>query len=47
MMGTQESQFLVSFVKPHKAVTSSTVSSWLKEGLSMTGIDITMFKSQD
>ena len=41
---TQESQVLVSFVKPHKAVTSSTVSRWLKEGLAVAGIDARMFK---
>ena len=41
--GTQESQALVSFVKLHKSVSSSTVSRWLKEGLSMAGIDTMMF----
>ena len=32
------------FVKSHKAVTSSTVSKWLKEGLLITEIDSRMFK---
>ena len=41
---TQKSQVLVSFVKPHKAVTSSTVSRWLKESLAIVEIDTRMFK---
>lgn len=41
---TKESRVLVSFVKPHKTVVSITISKWLKEGLSMAGIDIRMFK---
>ena len=43
--GTQGSQMLVSFVKPHKAVTSSTVSRWFREGVSMAEIDTKMLKS--
>ena len=42
--GTHESQVLVSLVKPHKAVTLSLVSRCLKEGLSMTETDTSMFK---
>ena len=40
---TKEFQVLVNFVKPHKAVTSSTVSRWLKEGWPIAGIDASMF----
>lgn len=40
----QESQVLASFVKPCKAVTSFSVSRWLKKGLSIAGIDTMMFK---
>ena len=42
--GTQETQVLVRFVKPHRALTSSTVSRCLKDGFPKTGIDTTMFK---
>ena len=31
IMGPQEFQILVSFVKPHKAVISSTVLRWLED----------------
>ena len=41
---TQKSQVLVSFMEPHKAVTSSTVSRWLKESLTIIEIDTRMFK---
>ena len=44
-LDTHESRVLVSFVKPHKAVTSSTVSRRLKEGLLVARIDTRMFKS--
>ena len=39
-----EPQVLVSFVKPHKAMSSSPVSRWLKQILEMTGIDINIYK---
>lgn len=43
--GAQKFQVLVSFMKPHKALTSFTVLRWFRNGLSMAGIDIRMFKS--
>ena len=44
--GNQESQVLVSFVKSDKVVISSSVSRWLKNGLSMAGIDTRISKGQ-
>ena len=38
-------KLLISFRKPHNAVTTSTVSRWLKETLRLSGIDITVYKS--
>lgn len=38
-------KLLISFCKPHNAVTTSTVSRWLKETLRLSGIDITVYKS--
>jgi len=38
--GVSESQLLLSFVKPHGAVKSATVSRWLTEILSKSRIDI-------
>ena len=34
----------VHFIKPHRVVTSSTVSRWLKEGLRMADINTGPFK---
>ena len=34
-----ETKLLISFIKPHKAVTSSSVARWLKSVLSAAGID--------
>ena len=39
-----ETQVLVSFVKPHKAMSSSTVSRWLKQIVEIAGIDTVIFK---
>ena len=38
-----ESQLLISFVKPHKAVSTQTVSRWILEVLSQAGIDTKTF----
>lgn len=38
-------KLLISFCKPHNAVTTSTISRWLKETLRLSGIDITVYKS--
>ena len=42
--GGNETQVLVSFTKLHKAVSSSTVSRWLKQALEKAGIYIEIFK---
>ena len=38
-----ETKLLISFIKPHKAVTSSSVARWLKSVLSAAGIDTAIF----
>jgi len=38
-------QLFISFIKPHKPVTSSTIARWLKETLSAAGIDTEIFKA--
>ena len=40
-----EKQLLISHVKPHKKVVSSTVSRWLLLGLNMAGVDTDQFKA--
>ncbi|XP_068671322.1 uncharacterized protein [Montipora foliosa] len=39
-----ESQFLVSYTKPHKAVSRDTIGRWVKTVLSSAGIDTKKFK---
>ena len=43
--GVEESQFLVSYLKPHKPVSPTTVSRWLGQALAMAGIDTEVFKA--
>jgi hypothetical protein len=38
-----ESQLLVSFVKPHKAVAKDTIARWVKSILKQAGIDTVKF----
>ena len=40
-----EDSLSVSYLKPHSAVTSSTISRWLKTVMNLSGIDITVFKA--
>ena len=37
-------QLLLSFQKPHKPVSTDSISRWLKEVLAMSGIDTTVYK---
>jgi hypothetical protein len=37
------SRLIVSYIKPFKQVTSSTIGRWIKIGLSCSGIDTTVF----
>ena len=39
-----ETQLLISFISPHKAVTGSTVPGWIKKVLHLAGIDTNIFK---
>ena len=39
----RETKLLVSIIKPHKAVSSSTVARWLKSLLEASGIDTPIF----
>ena len=39
----QRDQVVVALIKPHKAVTSSTIARWLKSLLEAAGIDTTVF----
>ena len=41
--GKGKSQLLLSFVKPHNLVVSSTISGWIKNVLREAGIDIKIF----
>ena len=38
-----ESRLFVSFIRPHKAITSSTIARWLKTILQQAGVDIAIF----
>ena len=40
-----EGQLLLSFISPHKFVTTQTVSRWIVEVLSLSGIDTSVFKA--
>ena len=42
--GFEESQLLVSHIKPHKPVSPSTVSRWLGQVLAMAGINTSLVK---
>lgn len=39
-----ESKLLISFIKPHKSVKSSTAAGWLKNILKEAGVDSEVFK---
>ena len=38
-----ENRFFISFIKPHKAVTSSSIARWLRTILEEAGIDSSIF----
>ena len=42
---SDDSQFFISFVKPHKSVKACTLARWMKQILSVAGVDILMFTS--
>ena len=39
-------KLLISYVKPHRAITSNTISRWIKQVLTLSGIDATIFKAR-
>ena len=39
------SKLFISFIRPHKPVSTSTVGRWIKSVLSSAGIDISVFKA--
>ena len=41
-----ESKFFLSFIAPHKAVTSSTIGRWLNEVLKTVGVDVSVLTGQ-
>ena len=42
---TKSNKLLLSFVKPHKPISTSTLSKWCVSTLQNAGIDITVFGS--
>ena len=38
-----ETQLLLSYIQPHKQVVPSTISSWLKNVLKSSGINVSLF----
>ena len=42
--GSRQEQLFLSFVKPHGPVSSATISRWLKDLMSLAGIDTDKFK---
>ena len=43
LLRKEETRLFVSFVKPHKAVASSTIARWLRMMLELSGIDSSIF----
>ena len=41
---SDECQFLLSFVQPHKPVVSSAISGWTKKVLTISGVGVAVFK---
>lgn len=39
-----ESRLFISYMKPHKKVTSSTISTWIKTAMAMAGVDVSVYK---
>ena len=41
---SEETRLFISFIKPHKAMSTATVARWIKSVLSAAGIDTSVFK---
>ena len=44
---SDDNNFFISFVKPHKSIKACTLARWMKQILSVAGVDISMFVSHD
>ena len=44
-ISTSDSKLFRSILKPHKQITKSTITRWIKEVLKLSGIDITVFQA--
>ena len=42
---SNNNNFFISFVKPHKSVKAQTLARWMKQIMSVAGVDISMFAS--
>ena len=40
-----ETQLLISYIKPHKAVKSCTIAKWLRMLMYLSGVDTSIFKA--
>ena len=45
LRGGTSTRLLISYVKPHGAVTTNTLSRWIKQVLTSSGIDTSIFKA--
>lgn len=45
LLRDEEKSLFISYVKPHRAVTSSTISRWIRVVMNAAGIDCSKFKS--
>jgi hypothetical protein len=46
LRGGTSTRLLISYVKPHGAVTTNTLSRWIKQVLTSSGIDTSIFKAR-
>uniref|UniRef100_A0A1X7TZX5 Tyr recombinase domain-containing protein n=1 Tax=Amphimedon queenslandica TaxID=400682 RepID=A0A1X7TZX5_AMPQE len=44
-MRENENRLIISFIKPHKAVTSSFIARWLRTAFEEAGIDSSIFRA--
>ena len=41
----EETRLFLSYMKPHKRVSSSTIGTWIKTTMAMAGIDVSVYKA--
>ena len=44
LRNAQETSLFISTIKPHQAVTRDTLSNWIKAAMTLSGLDMTIFK---